>query len=307
MLCAPRGIGYAMEIILNDLSAAELLPRRDAKGHKGSFGRAFAYIGSEKFLGAAHLALEAILRGGCGYTELAADGKVISSLLDKFPEAIYTSLPPTEDLTEAEISFICEKSAASNSTLIGSGSGASAALANLTLKLLCTDTENPIILDADALNSIARYSAPLKAITDAKRPIIITPHEMEFSRITGLEIEKIRNDRIGAAKQFAEKSGCVIALKGHKTVITDGKKTYINPTGSSALAKGGSGDALAGLLTSLVAASDIPPLDLTALACYIHGAAGDALSDIYSDYGVTPSDLPREMAKIMKRLSDLTL
>ena len=294
-----------MEIILNDRTASLILPNRDPNGHKGSFGRAFAYIGSKKFLGAAHLALEAMLRGGCGYTEIAGEDTLISSLLEKFPEAIYTALPPTGELSDTDIDTVCEKSAAANATLIGCGSSVSNTLASLTVKLLNINTKNPIILDADALNSIARYCEPIEAIRNSKRPVIITPHEIEFSRITGLVPDKIHNDRIRIARQIAEKLGCVIALKGHCTVITDGQKTYVNQTGSSALAKGGSGDALAGLLASLVASSNTSAIDLTALACYIHGAAGDSLSEIFSDYGVTPSDLPREMAKMIKKLSDI--
>ena len=298
-------IGKSMEIVLNDITAAKLLPFRDECSHKGNFGKAFAYIGSKKFLGAAHLALEAILRGGCGYTELAGEDEVVLSLLNKFPEAIYTHLSSTPLLTDTEYLTVCKKSSIANATLIGCGSDVSLSLANLTLKLLDIETENPIILDADALNSIARYSPPMSAIRASKRPVILTPHEMEFSRITDIPIDKIRSNRIEVAEQVSQKLGCVIVLKGHNTVITDGKRTYVNPTGSTALAKGGSGDALAGLLTSLVASSAISRLELTALACYVHGAAADSLAQTYSDYGVTPSDLPHEMAKTMKRLSDL--
>ena len=294
-----------MEHILNDFTAATILPQRDAYGHKGSFGRAFAYIGSKKFHGAAHLALEAILRGGCGYTELAGDRELVSSLLYKFPEVIYTALSPTEEISDKESEIICQKSSVANATLIGSGSDSSEKLCNLTVKLLSIDTAHPIILDADALNSIARYGKALDVIKAAKRPVIITPHEMEFSRITGLSVNEIRSNRSSIAERIAKDVGCIIILKGHNTVITDGNKTYVNATGNSALAKGGSGDALAGLLTSLVASARTSLLDLSALACYIHGEAGDSLAAVYSDFGVTPSDLPREMAKTIKRLSDI--
>ena len=294
-----------MEQILNDRLAAALLLKRKTDGNKGTFGRAFAYIGSKKFFGAAHLATEALLRGGCGYTEIAGAEELIASLIGKFPEAIYTTVPQTEMLTENEISALCEKSLASRATLIGSGSSVSPALAELVKRLLMLDTDAPIVLDADALNSTAAYSEAEAVIGAAHRPVIITPHEMEFSRLTGLNIEQIRQNRKPLAEEYARKYKCVIALKGRGTVITDGTHTYVNPTGSCALAKGGSGDALAGLLTSLLASSDKPALELTALACYIHGAAGDSLAEIYSEYGVTPSDLPRQMAKIMKMLSDL--
>ena len=291
-------------IVITDLIAKSLLPKREKNGHKGTFGRVFAYIGSKKFPGAAHLAAEAILRGGCGYTEVAAEAEIVSGLLAKFPEIIYTALSATEILTDSELSLIAEKSYASSATLIGSGSGCTEALARLTEKLTALETNKPIILDADALNSIAKYGDSENIFHSAKRPIIITPHEMEFSRISKLSLEKIQTDRLMVAKEFAKKYACTLVLKGHGTVITDGIKSYVNPTGSNALSKGGSGDALAGIMTSLIASSDKTAVDMAALACYIHGLAGDRLSDIYSDFGVTPSDLPSEMAKIIRSLQD---
>ena len=119
---------------------------------------------------------------------------------------------------------------------------------------------------------------------------------MELSRLSAIPVERINAERLRTAKEFAHRYGIILLLKGAATVITDGQTVYINSSGNSALAKGGSGDALAGLLVSLLA-SRADPLKVTALAAYIHGAAGDALSDVYSELGVTPSDLPREMAR----------
>ena len=296
-----------MEIIMNDFSASACLPQRDARGHKGTFGRAFAYVGSKKFPGAAHLALEAMLSGGCGYTEIAGEAELVGSLISKFPEAIYNVLPPTEELASGDIEAVCKKSASAGATLIGSGSDTSEALAKLTMRLFAVDTDAPIVVDADALNSIAKYSNPEEAIREAKRPVIITPHEMEFSRISKIPLDKIHGDRSGVAVEFARNNGCTVVLKGHGTVITDGKKIFVNPTGGSALAKGGSGDALAGLLTSLLCFSHTSATDTAALACFIHGEAGDELAEVYSDYGVTPSDLPKQMATVMKRLSEIKI
>ncbi len=289
---------------LNFDKAKKLLPKRDKNGHKGTFGRAFAYVGSKKFPGAAHLAIESLLRGGCGYTELFAENELADSLIQKFPEVIYNKISSAELLSDKEKQLLYERSLSSNATLIGSGSGCSKTLSEITETLISLDTPSPIIIDADALNSLALYSDTEAILSQSKRCVILTPHEMEFSRLTGLSLEAIKSDRVGAAEKHAKKCSCVIILKGHNTVITDGNRTYINPTGTTALSKGGSGDTLAGLMTSLIASSDALPLDIAALACYIHGLAGDNLSEIYSDFGVTPSDLPREIAKIIRSLSD---
>lgn len=285
-------------------TAKRLLPKRDKDGHKGTFGRSFAYIGSKTFPGAAHLAIEALLRGGCGYTELAGDSELISGMLAKFPEVIYDRISPAELLNDKEKQLILEKSIAASATLIGSGSGCSETLARLTEALLSLDTVKPIIIDADALNSLALYSDAEAVISNSKRCVILTPHEMEFSRLIGHSPEEIRKNRIKIAEKYAKRLSTIIVLKGHGTIITDGSETYINPTGTTALSKGGSGDALAGIMTSLVASTDSRPLDIAALACYIHGLAGDNLAKVYSDFGVTPSDLPREMAKVIRALSD---
>ena len=104
------------------------------------------------------------------------------------------------------------------------------------------------------------------------------------------------------AQDFAREHGCVLILKGAATVITDGDKTYVNSTGSSALAKAGSGDVLAGLVASLIAQNPSDPLGMCALGAYLHGRAGDSLSERLTDYGVTPSDLPLEITRIIKEL-----
>ena len=283
--------------------AKALLPSRPENGNKGTFGRAFAYVGSEKFPGAAHLVTEAMLRGGCGYTEIMGTEELIQSLLAKFPEAIYRKLPPTQNLKGGEITKICLRSAESDATLIGSGSGCSKALAEITEMLISLDTESTLIIDADAINSLAKYSDINKIFAASKRRIILTPHEMEFSRISKIPLDKISSNRVKSAEAFAKSTSTTIVLKGNKTVITNGSTTYVNTTGSSALAKGGSGDALAGLMVSIAASSKASTTDIAALACYIHGFAGDRLSEIYSEYGVTPSDLPREMAKTMRMLT----
>ena len=104
------------------------------------------------------------------------------------------------------------------------------------------------------------------------------------------------------AESFAKENGCTVLLKGNRTVIAGGDEIYVNTSGSSALAKAGSGDALAGLIASLLATKTIPGVITAALGAYIHGRAADFLREEYSEYGVTPSDLPREMAKVMREL-----
>ena len=131
---------------------------------------------------------------------------------------------------------------------------------------------------------------------------MLTPHPLEFSRLTGLSVEYINDNRKECAKAFASEHGCTLVLKGKGTVITDGEEIYINTSGSSALSKAGSGDTLAGFLSSILASTSLSPLEASAIAVFIHGTAGDNLSKEYSNYGVTPSDLPKEMARVLSKI-----
>ena len=273
--------------------AKELMPKRLDNSNKGSFGKALLMVGSQEYMGAAALALEAALRGGAGYVSYLGNEHMCSFLLNKFPEALYNRVSCFEI---DKILSICEKQ---NSILIGCGSGCSQELYNVIKSVV--DIEGcPIVIDADGINSLARYGS-LDLLMNSKRKIVLTPHPLEFSRLSGLPVDYIQNNRYRAAKEFAKKYGCVLLLKGAATLVTDGEKTYINGSGSSAVAKAGSGDVLAGLLVSLLASGE-SPLRCAALAAFIHGKVGERLSEELSSYGVTPSDIPIIAPKIMAEL-----
>jgi NAD(P)H-hydrate epimerase len=164
----------------------------------------------------------------------------------------------------------------------------------------------PLVIDADAINSIAVYARDKKEFFKAaNRPLILTPHPLELSRLCGISAEEINKNRELIAERIAREYGVVLLLKGYRTVVTDGETTYVNTTGSSALAKGGSGDCLSGFIASLLASKNSDALKISALAAYLHGKAGDTLSEEYSDFGVTPSDLPKAMAKELAKICKL--
>ena len=180
--------------------------------------------------------------------------------------------------------------------LVGSGSSVTEELYALVWALL--ETEGcPIVLDADAINAIADKGGEGRAkLRAARRKVILTPHPLEFARLYGIRVAEVQQRRIELALAFARDYNCTLVLKGAGTVVTDGDRVYINSTGSSALSKAGSGDVLAGFVASLIAARTAP-LYAAALAVYYHGVAADTLRDELSVFGVTPSDLPREIAR----------
>lgn len=283
---------------LDEALATEMLPKREENSNKGSFGKLLLITGSERYRGAAHLSLEAALRGGAGYVTYLGIEPLVNSLSSKFPEAIYKVKKPDLALTAEDIEKITEESRAFDVTLIGSGSESTPALIDLTRALIRTEG-GTLILDADAINCLCKdREENVTLIRESKRKIILTPHPLEFARISGTDVASVQRNRISASVKFAKENRCTVVLKGAGTIITDGDNVYINSSGSSALAKAGSGDVLAGFIASL-ACSVKDTLCAAALGVFFHGAASDRASDRLSSYGVTPSDLPLHVAEVI--------
>ena len=283
---------------VDEALATSLLPKRESNSSKGSFGKLLLITGSERYRGAAHLSLEAALRGGAGYVTYFGVESLVNSLSAKFPEALYRVKKPDSELTREDISAIVKESEASDVTLIGSGSESTPALIELT-RALITSGGGTLILDADAINCLCKdREENVTLIRESKRNIILTPHPLEFARISGTDVASVQRNRISASVKFAKENRCTVVLKGAGTIITDGDTVYINSSGSSALAKAGSGDVLAGFIASL--SSGIKdPITAAVLAVFFHGMAADRASDRLSSYGVTPSDLPLRIAEVV--------
>ena len=282
----------------------ENIPPRDSNSNKGSFGKALLITGSSKYRGAAHLSAEAALRGGVGSVTYLGSPMLISELSSKYPEIIYKEKSEDANIEREEIDKICELSTSYSATLIGSGSDNTEGLLQLILALLGSEG-GVLILDADAINALATIGEEgILALREAKRPLIITPHPLEFARISGTDVANVQLHRLELAEKFAKQNNVVLVLKGASTIVTDGKTVYINTSGSSALSKAGSGDVLAGLICAMCAQGGISPLVASALAVYLHGGAGDTLSKKYSTYGVTPSDLPKMIAEELAKIEN---
>ena len=278
--------------------ARRLLPVRNDNSNKGTFGKTLLAVGSERYAGAAHLALESALRGGCGITYVATCEKLCTELRSKFPEAIYL---PLDMKNPRNVNEALQIAANMDSVLVGCGSMPTLQLAEFTMRLI-RECDTRTIIDADAITALSRYCSA-EVIKSARRSPILTPHPLEFSRISGLSTEQIQSARIASAKSFAREYGAIVLLKGAATVVTDGDRLYINGSGSSALAKGGSGDVLSGLIASMTA-QGVSALEAAALCAYLHGRAADSLEEELSAFGVTPSDLPREIAKVIRKITD---
>ena len=262
------------------------LPARKPDGHKGTFGKLLITGGSVGFTGAPALAADAAVRSGCGLVYLGVPESIWPVEAAKCSSAMPFPLPDREGmLSYKALHGAQEKLESCDVLALGPGLGRSEAVTRLVCRLLST-AEQPVVLDADGINALAGHMDVLDARRG--RVTILTPHDGEFARIGG-NLET--GDRVGAARQFAKDHGCVLVLKGHRTIVTGPEgNALVNTTGNSGMAKGGSGDVLTGVIASLLC-QGATPVQAAAGGVWLHGRAGDLAARHLTEYGMTPSDL----------------
>ena len=342
-----------------------LLPQRPARSNKATFGRVLAVCGSRGMSGAAYLCAKAAYRTGCGLVEIltTADNRVILQTL--LPEAIVTcydeqqiffntqsasdniqshldssqtNLAASTFVDAAPRPFSDKQTAVITTAIsradviaVGCGLGQSRIAEELLLLVLShAKDDQPLVIDADALNILSKRPELWSSL---RSPAVITPHPSEMSRLTSLGVGEILADTVGTATVIAEKLGVVCLLKDHESVVTDGKKIYLNKSGNSGMATGGSGDVLCGIIASLLAqsrraseaqtpaaditcGSPVTPtalqmplsfLDAAALGAFIHGLAGDAAAEELGEYSVMASDIIEHLPGILRESHGITI
>ena len=254
------------------------LPPRPAEGHKGLFGRILVVGGDEAMLGAPVLAATSALRMGAGWVQLAVPRKLLFHALTITPELVGLPL----DAKSAK-KILLEAAKKADALVIGPGIGQSNEAAQRLKALL--GLEHPVVIDADALNLLARE----KRWPKIKAKALLTPHPGEMGRLLKLlpkaslksigtnapdALGKDQAIRKAVAVEAANTFGATIVLKGHRTVVTDGTKVYVNETGDSSLSKAGTGDVLSGMIGCLLG-QKMTPFDAACLGVYLHGRAGE--------------------------------
>lgn len=274
-----------------------VLPERTPGAHKGTFGRLLNIAGSLSYSGAAVMSTRAALRSGTGLCTLAAPVSTVRALTGTLVENTFLPLPETPDgfVGENAQNAIAPILPNVNAVAIGCGLGNSENTRKLT-EYIIKNAQCPIIIDADGINSIADNINVLKERTGRT---VITPHPLEFSRISGLSVAEIQRDRIGAAKRFAAEYGVTVLLKGAYTVVSDsmGDEVAVNTTGSAALAKGGSGDVLTGIIAAMLA-QGIPPYIAASSGAYCHGYAADLLCRTMHPASILASDIINTLPEV---------
>jgi NAD(P)H-hydrate epimerase len=253
-------------------TAARHVPARPVLAHKGSFGHVLVVGGSEGKTGAAVLAAEGALRTGAGLVTVAAPRALNAVFEAKLTEAMTLVYEDAGRacLVQSALSELLDAAAQRDVLVIGPGVGA-APETRAAVAALLSASPGPAVVDADALNAFAGRPEALAA--EGAR--VLTPHPGEMGRLLGRENSRVQADRVGAARELAQRADAVAVLKGARTVVAapDGE-VRVNPTGGPALASGGTGDVLAGAIAALLG-QGLAPFDAATLGAWLHGRAGD--------------------------------
>jgi hydroxyethylthiazole kinase-like uncharacterized protein yjeF len=277
-----------------------VLPQRPHDAHKGTFGTVVVLAGSLGFTGAAYLAATAAARTGAGLVRLLVADSIYPILAAKCTEVMATPVPEVAPgaVGHAAYDSVLRQLAAAEAGVIGPGLGRDRSTWRLILDLT-QHVSCPLVLDADALNALSE-TPRLKGRLGKGR--VLTPHPGEMARLTGKTIDAIGSDRVSAARKAAKEWGAVMVLKGAKTVVAhpDGR-TSEDPHEVPALATGGTGDVLAGIIGGLMAQGS-DPYSAAVTGVYIHAAAGRRLAQRFGDSGLLAGDLLLEIPQVMNVL-----
>jgi ADP-dependent NAD(P)H-hydrate dehydratase len=279
-----------------------VLPPRQMESNKGDFGRVLVVAGSRGMSGAAVLCGNAALRGGAGLVTVAVPQDILAIVAAGNP--CYLTAPLSND-PEGKLANVTERVLelvhANDVAAVGPGLGRSAEISQLIAGLV-SNIRIPLVLDADGINALINQTDSLK---NHAAPIILTPHPGEFARLLGCDVPAVQARRQELAVEFAAKFQVILVLKGHGTIVTDGRQVYRNQTGNPGMATGGTGDVLTGLIAALLG-QKLAPFEAAQLGVYLHGLAGDLAQEELGQISLIASDLLSFLPKAFFSYCSLT-
>jgi len=275
------------------------LSRRPRDTHKGTYGHLLLVVGSPGKTGAAAMASEAALRMGVGLATLACPASLNPIMEVKLTEAMTEPVPEDEGtFSPRSLPRLMGLLEGKDALALGPGVGTREGTKEVVLELLRAAAV-PVVVDADGINCLV---GSLDVLKERRAPLVLTPHPGEMARLLGVTPREVQGDRIGVARRFAEGYGCVLVLKGARTVIASPEGlTFINPTGNPGMASGGTGDVLTGMIGALLA-QGMEPLEAAKLAVYLHGLSGDLAAEEVGEVALVATDLLRCLPKAIKEL-----
>lgn len=290
-------IGISRQIIkrhrtasaLDEKEAKKLLPKRKALTHKKAVGRVLVIGGSSDYTGAPVLTCEAALRSGAGFVVIAAPESIKPIIQQKTTEVVVKGFGQESDskLMLNSLKPLVDLSNDFDCVALGPGLATDKETVKLVISFL-RKVKKPVVIDADGLNALA-IAGGMSILKDVKTSIVLTPHSGELSRITGLPVEEMENNRLEAAKILASNNVTVI-LKGRYSVIAAGKELIVNLTSNPGMASAGTGDVLTGIIASFIA-QGLGVKQAASLGTYVHGLAGDIAASTLSEYALVATNL----------------
>jgi NAD(P)H-hydrate epimerase len=283
-----------------NLELVTQLPRlapRPADSNKGDFGRVLIVAGSRGMSGAAILCGSAALRGGSGLVRVAVPTEILPIIAAANPCYLTAGLLQDDQgqLNKLAAPPVVDLAKANDVVAAGPGLGQSPAITQIMVALL-TQSTKPLVLDADGLNALQQAPGLLRRPAGA---LVITPHPGEFARLVKKTVPEVQAQRQDLAVRFAADHQLVLVLKGHHTIVTDGRRLYVNHTGNPGMATGGTGDVLTGLIAALIG-QDLEPFAAAQLGVHWHGLAGDLARDELGEVSMIASDLLDYLPKVIR-------
>jgi len=283
--------------------ADAVMPIRRKDAHKADFGRLLVVGGSADYPGAVCFTTNAAVRMGAGLVTCAVPRCLYPIVAPKFMEAMPRRMPQDKAgrFSPAALPALLTLQGVSQATVIGPGLGRSDALTELVAAYL-RGGQCPAVVDADGIFALAAHMDVLRGLA---RPVVLTPHDGEFARMTGGNPPPAGGiERLETARAFARIYRCVLVLKGHRTITAapDGR-VIVNTSGNPGMAKGGSGDVLAGIIGALLC-QGLEPFLAASVGVYLHGAVGDVCANGIGEYGMTPSDMIAALPQVTKKYNN---
>jgi hydroxyethylthiazole kinase-like uncharacterized protein yjeF len=288
--------------LLDEEWAAGHLQKRPADAHKGTCGKVLCIGGSRDMPGSIILSARAALVTGSGLVKLASLPETCRLAVQCENALLTASVPKQDDaISEEALPQLEALVQESDAVLIGPGMTRAPSTGKILRRLL-TMCEKPMVVDADALFALAEDTSPLE---NRKSPVIVTPHEMEFARLFGMNVQEVRQNRMACAREFRRRfPNAVLVLKGAHTIISAPEQTFVNPTGNEGMATAGSGDVLAGMCASLLA-DGMPSGSAAALAVYLHGKSGDLAAERLGIRSVTAPSILAAIPETIKSIQNV--
>jgi NAD(P)H-hydrate epimerase len=308
VLVAP--IGSPPEAIVSKLNLEVITPRdfavllapRPRDSNKGTYGHALIVGGSLGKSGAAAMAGMAALRAGCGLSTVATPGSVLASVAAFGAELMTEPLPETGTgsiaMSAIESGQFQQLVKPASVVAIGPGIGRNTETVEFVREAV-RETKVPLVIDADGLNA---FQGHIDLLNDSKRPLVLTPHPGEMSRLAGITIKEVQANRLEVARRFAREHHLILVLKGHRTVVAlpDGT-AWINPTGNPGMATGGTGDILTGITAGIIGQMQNDIARAAVAAVYLHGSAGDIAAERMGEHSLVATDLLAALPEAFRR------